>query len=198
MKDCVPRLSTVAALGHTEHPMTRLYVKGMEAATRTLGLKLQVLEVPDADALLGRRPAGDRGCALTDAPPRAVVRPARVGIDARAEDIVTELEVDPSVQGVASAARACVQHSAKRPRPGHSPGGAGRGGLGGRALGVARAAGRRGRWPLQGRPPLRSTPSCRFTWSRSAGTRPRPRWACSSRSPPWCRCSCGPWSGDRV
>jgi len=68
-----------------------------------------------ADAPLGRRPAGARGRALTRTPPRAVVRPAPVGTDACAEEIANELEVDLSVQGVASAARACVQHSAKAP-----------------------------------------------------------------------------------
>jgi putative ABC transport system substrate-binding protein len=51
VKDALPRVSSVAALGHTDHPMTRMYVKGMEAAARTLGLKLQVFSVPDAAGL---------------------------------------------------------------------------------------------------------------------------------------------------
>ena len=47
VKDTLPRVSSVAALGHTDHPMTRMYVNGMEAAARTLDLKLQVLPVHD-------------------------------------------------------------------------------------------------------------------------------------------------------
>lgn len=35
VKDTLPGVSSVAALGHTDHPMTGMYVKGMEAAART-------------------------------------------------------------------------------------------------------------------------------------------------------------------
>jgi len=51
VKDGLPRVPSVAALGHTAHPMTRIYVNAMEAATRTLGLKLQVFGVRDAAGL---------------------------------------------------------------------------------------------------------------------------------------------------
>jgi putative ABC transport system substrate-binding protein len=36
-KDALPRVSSVAALSHAEHPMARKYVKAMEAAARTWG-----------------------------------------------------------------------------------------------------------------------------------------------------------------
>lgn len=45
------RASNVAALGHTDHPMATLYVRGMERAARTLGLTLQVFDVPDVAGL---------------------------------------------------------------------------------------------------------------------------------------------------
>jgi putative tryptophan/tyrosine transport system substrate-binding protein len=51
VKDTLPRVSSVAALGHTDHPMTRVYVKAMEAAAQTLGLKLQVFDVRDVAGL---------------------------------------------------------------------------------------------------------------------------------------------------
>jgi putative ABC transport system substrate-binding protein len=50
-RDALPRVSTVAALGHTDHPMHPTFVKEMEVAARTLGLKLQVSEVRDAAGL---------------------------------------------------------------------------------------------------------------------------------------------------
>ena len=51
VKDTLPRVSSVAALGHPDHPMTRMYVKGMEGAAQTLGLKLQVYDVRDVAGL---------------------------------------------------------------------------------------------------------------------------------------------------
>jgi putative ABC transport system substrate-binding protein len=51
VKETLPRVSRVAALAHPGHPMTRSYVKALEAAARTLGLKLEVLEVPDLGGL---------------------------------------------------------------------------------------------------------------------------------------------------
>lgn len=50
-KDAFPRVSSVAALAHTDHPMTRTYVRGIAAAARTLGLKPQVFDVPDVAGL---------------------------------------------------------------------------------------------------------------------------------------------------
>jgi putative ABC transport system substrate-binding protein len=50
-KNTLPPIASVAALGHPDHPVTRLYVRGMEAAARTLGLKLQVFDVRDAAGL---------------------------------------------------------------------------------------------------------------------------------------------------
>jgi putative ABC transport system substrate-binding protein len=40
-KDILPQVASVAALSHTDHPMARRYLGAMEAAARTLGLKLQ-------------------------------------------------------------------------------------------------------------------------------------------------------------
>jgi len=51
VKDALPRVSNVAALAHTGHPMARKYVKAMEAAARTLGLKLRIFEVRDVAGL---------------------------------------------------------------------------------------------------------------------------------------------------
>ena len=51
VKDALPRASSVAALGHSDHPMSRAYAKGMEAGARTLGLKLKVLGVRDIAGL---------------------------------------------------------------------------------------------------------------------------------------------------
>jgi ABC-type uncharacterized transport system substrate-binding protein len=51
VKDVLPRVSSVAALSHTDHPMARKYVKAMEAAARTLGQKLQIFDVRDVAGL---------------------------------------------------------------------------------------------------------------------------------------------------
>ena len=66
-----------------------------------------------ADAPLGGPPC-PRTCAHSYAARRCRA-PAPVGIDARAEEIANELDIDLSVQGVASVARVCVQHPAKAP-----------------------------------------------------------------------------------
>jgi putative ABC transport system substrate-binding protein len=50
-KDALPRIASVAALGHPDHPVTPLYMRGMEAAARTLGVKLQVFDARDAASL---------------------------------------------------------------------------------------------------------------------------------------------------
>jgi putative ABC transport system substrate-binding protein len=50
-KDALPRLSSVATLGHTDHPMNPTFVKEMTVAARTLGLKLQVFDVRDVAGL---------------------------------------------------------------------------------------------------------------------------------------------------
>jgi len=70
VKDALPQVSSVAALGHTGHPMTRKYVKAMEAAARTLGLKLQVFEVRDVAGLDGALSM------IAKAPPGALIVPA--------------------------------------------------------------------------------------------------------------------------
>ena len=67
VKDAVPRVSTVAALVHTPHPMGPSYVKGMESATRTLGLKLQVFGVVDNKGL------DDALARIAKAPPGALI-----------------------------------------------------------------------------------------------------------------------------
>ena len=51
LKNALPRITTVAALAHPEHPVTQLCVEGMEAAARALGVKVQVFEVHDARGL---------------------------------------------------------------------------------------------------------------------------------------------------
>jgi putative ABC transport system substrate-binding protein len=51
VKETLPRVSSVAALSHTDHPMARKYGKAMETASRTLGLTLQVLDVRDIAGL---------------------------------------------------------------------------------------------------------------------------------------------------
>jgi putative ABC transport system substrate-binding protein len=67
VKDILPRVSSVAAFVHTEHPMSRSYVKAMEAAARTLGLKLQVFDVHDGTGL-------DSALSIfTKAPPGALI-----------------------------------------------------------------------------------------------------------------------------
>jgi putative ABC transport system substrate-binding protein len=64
VREAVPRASNVAALAHTDHPMTTKYVRAMEVAARTLGLKLQVFDVRDVPALerslstMGKSPPG--------------------------------------------------------------------------------------------------------------------------------------------
>jgi putative ABC transport system substrate-binding protein len=51
VKETLPRVSSVAALSHTDHPMARKYGKAMEKAARTLGLTLQVFDVRDVAGL---------------------------------------------------------------------------------------------------------------------------------------------------
>jgi putative tryptophan/tyrosine transport system substrate-binding protein len=51
VKETLPRVSSVAALSHTDHPMARKYGKAMETAARTLGLTLQVFDVRDVAGL---------------------------------------------------------------------------------------------------------------------------------------------------
>src|SRR5688572_8982410 len=44
-KETLPRAASIAALGDTGHPMTGRYMSAIEAAARTLGLRLQILEM---------------------------------------------------------------------------------------------------------------------------------------------------------
>jgi putative tryptophan/tyrosine transport system substrate-binding protein len=67
VKETLPRVSRVAALAHPGHPMTRSYVKALEAAARTLGLKLEVLEVRDLAGL------DDVLSMIAKAPPGALI-----------------------------------------------------------------------------------------------------------------------------
>ena len=67
LRDTLPRVSSVAALGHPDHPVTRLYLKGMDTAARALALKLEVFEVRDLAGL-------DRVLAtIAKAPPGALI-----------------------------------------------------------------------------------------------------------------------------
>jgi putative ABC transport system substrate-binding protein len=67
VKETFPRVASAAALGDTHHPMTRMYVRGMEAAARTLGLKIRVFDVPDVAGL-------DRALsAIAKSPPGALI-----------------------------------------------------------------------------------------------------------------------------
>jgi putative ABC transport system substrate-binding protein len=47
MKDTVPRISRIAALHHTDHPMAGKYAEAMEKTAKSLGLTLQLLDVKD-------------------------------------------------------------------------------------------------------------------------------------------------------
>ena len=69
VKDALPRVSTVAALAHTGHPMARKYVKAMEAAALTLGLKLRIFEVRDVTGLESALSM------IAKAPPSALIVP---------------------------------------------------------------------------------------------------------------------------
>jgi ABC-type uncharacterized transport system substrate-binding protein len=52
-KDVRPRISSVAALSHPDHPMATKYLTAMRAAARRLGLTLQVFDVRDVASLDG-------------------------------------------------------------------------------------------------------------------------------------------------
>jgi putative ABC transport system substrate-binding protein len=70
VKDALPQTSTVAALGHTGHAMTRKYMNVMDAAARAHGLKLQVFDVQDVAGL-------DRSLAMiAKTAPGALIVPA--------------------------------------------------------------------------------------------------------------------------
>jgi putative ABC transport system substrate-binding protein len=70
VRDALPRVSTVAALSHAGHPMSRKYVKAIEAAARTLSLKLQIFDVRDVAGL-------DSALSMiAKAPPGALIVPA--------------------------------------------------------------------------------------------------------------------------
>ena len=70
VRDVLPRVSSVAALSHTDHPMARRYVKAMQAAARTMRLKLQIFEVRDVEGLDGALSM------IAKAPPGALIVPA--------------------------------------------------------------------------------------------------------------------------
>ena len=70
VRDVLPRVSSVAALSHTDHPMARRYVRAMQAAARTMGLKLQTFEVRDVEGLDGALSM------IAKAPPGALIVPA--------------------------------------------------------------------------------------------------------------------------
>jgi putative ABC transport system substrate-binding protein len=72
VKGTLPRVSRVAALGHTNHPMTRTYVKGMKAAAQTLRLTLQVFDVHDVaglDTVLSKIAKASPGALIVTASP---------------------------------------------------------------------------------------------------------------------------------
>ena len=92
VKDALPRVSSVAALGHTDHPMTRMYVKGMEAAARTLGLKLQVFDVRDVaglDSALSMMAKAPPGALIVTASPLFGVHRKRIADFALSRGIPT-------------------------------------------------------------------------------------------------------------
>jgi putative ABC transport system substrate-binding protein len=70
VKETLPRVSSVAALSHTDHPMSRKYGKAMETAARTLGLTLQVFDVRDIAGL------GSALSLMAKTPPGALIVPA--------------------------------------------------------------------------------------------------------------------------
>jgi putative tryptophan/tyrosine transport system substrate-binding protein len=51
VKEMVPRVSRIAALHHTDHPMARKYGEAMDRTAKTLGLTLQILEARDVASL---------------------------------------------------------------------------------------------------------------------------------------------------
>jgi putative ABC transport system substrate-binding protein len=69
-KDILPQVASVAALSHTDHPMARRYLGAMEAAARTLGLKLQVFAVRDVAGL------NSALSIMAKTPPGALIVPA--------------------------------------------------------------------------------------------------------------------------
>ena len=69
-QEALPKVSKLAALSHTDHPMARKYGAAMERAARSLGLTLQVFEVRDGAGL-------DRALSMVaKAPPGALIVPA--------------------------------------------------------------------------------------------------------------------------
>jgi putative ABC transport system substrate-binding protein len=69
-RDVRPRVSSVAALSHTDHPMAAKYLTAMRAAARRLGLTLQVFDVRDVASL------GSAMSAIAKVPPGALIVPA--------------------------------------------------------------------------------------------------------------------------
>ncbi len=69
-RDAQPRVSSVAALSHMDHPMATKYVTAMRAAARRLGLTLQVFDVRDVVSL------DSALSAIAKAPPGALIVPA--------------------------------------------------------------------------------------------------------------------------
>ena len=70
VKETLPRVSRVATLHHTDHPLARKYGETMERTARSLGLTLQVFEVRDVAGL-------DRALStMAKTPPGALIVPA--------------------------------------------------------------------------------------------------------------------------
>jgi putative ABC transport system substrate-binding protein len=92
VKDALPRVSRVAALGHADHPMHRPYVTAMGAAARTLGLKLQVFdarESADLENALSMVAKAEPGALIVTASPLFATQRKRIADFALSRKIPT-------------------------------------------------------------------------------------------------------------
>src|SRR2546426_4857182 len=72
VKDALPRVSSVAALVETNHPMTGVWLKEMETAAQSLGLKLQVFyarDLADLEGALSKTAKARAGALIITASP---------------------------------------------------------------------------------------------------------------------------------
>jgi putative ABC transport system substrate-binding protein len=90
-KEALPRISSLAALGDSTHPVTGAYVRGMEAAARNLRLSLMISEVyrsADVEEVLSSLPKTS-GALIVTASPLFGAQRARIAESALARGIPT-------------------------------------------------------------------------------------------------------------
>jgi putative tryptophan/tyrosine transport system substrate-binding protein len=81
VKDTLPRVSSVAALVETDHPMKGTWLKGIGAAAQALGLKLQILEardLADLDSAFSLIATARPGALIVTASPLFVLHQKRI------------------------------------------------------------------------------------------------------------------------